>query len=126
MQYAVEGECNLAFAHAPKRIELLFVHLRSGNAIGQLSLRSLDADLDVIEPVIEQAVEQVVVKKCSLCDQVCVKAGTRCVADKRREVATQRWFTAREMRLNHARFGRIAQDGGPLLGRELVSILAQR
>ncbi len=102
VQYAVKGERNLSYAHAPQRVELLFVHGGAGNAIGQLLLRSLYADLDVVEAVLEQPIEQRLVEERSLSNQVGVEARTRRGADERGEVAAQRRFAAREVRLDDA------------------------
>ena len=78
------------------------MRISSSDAISQLCFGRLDADLDVIEPGIDQLIEPRVVEKRSLRDEVRIQTRTRRGVDQQREVAAQCRLAAGKVRLDDA------------------------
>ena len=126
MQDAVEREGNVAAHHALDCLELFLVHARAGDAIRQLRLGRLYADLHVIETGGDEPLEQRVVEKRSLRDQVGVQpAGGGRFDDAERRIGHERRLPARYVDLQNAQVRGFTDDALPRRDVELVAVGAE-
>src|SRR2546430_9029034 len=121
VQHHVDGEREAELLGPAVGGELVAVGRGAGDVVGELFVRRLDADLDVVEPGAPQRGEAVLRQAVSRRDERRVEPDLVCCRDELFEIGAQQRLAAREAELEYAQRLGLAEHAAPVLGAELVA-----
>ncbi len=104
----------------PRQFDLVRVRFRSGNPVRGFFPRILKADLDVVEPGIDQCLQPLFVETEARRDEIGVESGSARGGDQFGQISARQRFAAGEVRVQHSEFAALLEDARPLAGREFL------
>ena len=109
-------ERNLVPADRAREFDFVRVRLGSGNPVGSLFPRILEADLDVIEAGLDQGLQPLLVEADARGDEVGIKSRGARGGDQLCQIGPHQRFAAGKVRMQHAQLAALLKDAGPLAG----------